>query len=607
MSLAPQSLPQVDKYELVEELGHGGMATVYRARDKRLGREVALKIIHRHLRESAEVSARFVSEARAVAMLRHPNIVEVYDVSDEGESERYLVVELVEGTTLRKLLQERGHLPPEVGAAIGIQIAGALAHAHEKGVIHRDVKPENILVPRDLKSHDTGTEKPQVIVKMTDFGIAKLLDAQGVTSTGQVLGSPAHMAPEQIEGSSVDERADVFGLGVMLYECMTGRLPFEGSNPAQVLRRVLEGSFAAADRVRPTVGGQWARIIGRALAHEPEGRFRYARDLQKALGDELLRVGINGEELLAEYLADPDAVTAKYADRVVPRLVSNARQARKARQGRAAADDFNRALAYQPQDKALLAEVAKLARFQGLKLWGVRAFFSLLALTVVGIGIYRWVKQSDLSAVEKPGAVAQVRELASRATHQGGKVPEGAAPATSDVNIQVASPRGSGRSGVSERARPKLASTRAVKIVVSGPQNPTVKVDGQEVEWFGRQFQLTTGPHTFEFVPPNEICCVGAVKITRNIEPSVDPNSELIVSGKIELRPATLTLQAPLGVQASCGQLGELVAQESRQLTMDKPVVEGHCTVFPPQGSALAPKRIDVTLRAGERLAIPWP
>src|SRR5258708_2128874 len=196
------------------------MATVYRARDRRLGREVAVKLIHPHLRESVEVGARFASEARAVARLHHPNVVEVFDVSDEDESERYLVVELIRGITLRVVLAVQKTLSAELTACIGLEIAGALAHAHAQGIGHRDVKPENVLV--DLSPDSSGpSDRPldAVRIKLTDFGIAKLLDAQGVTSTGQVLGSPAHMAPEQIEGGEVGPRADVFALGVMLYEC----------------------------------------------------------------------------------------------------------------------------------------------------------------------------------------------------------------------------------------------------------------------------------------------------------------------------------------------------------------------------------------------------
>src|SRR5579863_7760978 len=141
-------LPDLAKYEVLEEIGHGGMATVYRALDKRLAREVAVKVIHPHLRDSREVVERFSTEAKAVAKLRHPNIVEVYDVSGPDDAEQYLVVELVRGTTLRALLAKHGALPPEIAASIAILLLDALAHAHASGVVHRDIKPENVLIER---------------------------------------------------------------------------------------------------------------------------------------------------------------------------------------------------------------------------------------------------------------------------------------------------------------------------------------------------------------------------------------------------------------------------------------------------------------------------
>jgi len=207
MKLAHDMKPQLDKYELISVLGHGGMATVYLARDRRLGRNVAVKIIHPHLRDDLEIGARFVREARVVAKLHHPNIVEVFDVSEPGELERYLVVELVEGSSLRKFLAENGRMPAKIAAAMAIEIADALEHAHQNGVIHRDIKPENVLIA------DKGSGR----VKITDFGIAKILDAQGVTVTGQVLGSPSHMAPEQIEKPLlVDHRAMACGAGELI-------------------------------------------------------------------------------------------------------------------------------------------------------------------------------------------------------------------------------------------------------------------------------------------------------------------------------------------------------------------------------------------------------
>jgi serine/threonine-protein kinase len=349
-------LPQLAKYEVVEEIGHGGMATVYRAKDPRLGRDVAIKLIHRHLRDSTEIAARFTTEAQAVAKLRHPNIVEVFDVSGDDDDERYLVVELIRGRTLRALLKEQGALPPEVAACLAVELLSALAHAHEEGIVHRDVKPENVLI-------EMGHKGDAVKVKLTDFGIAKLLDEKGVTSTGQVLGSPAHMAPEQIEGGAVDARSDVFGMGVLLYECMVGHLPFEGNNPAQVLRRVLDGQYPQAELELPVVGKKFSLILDQALAHQQDERYATAEAMRDALLGELKRLGVTDPKAeLRAYLEAPAEYVTEHAKRMVQSLVALGATARKEQRVLDAAADYNRALAYAPNDPSLLKIVSGMHR-----------------------------------------------------------------------------------------------------------------------------------------------------------------------------------------------------------------------------------------------------
>jgi len=427
--------PHLAKYEILGEVGHGGMATVYRAMDKRLGREVAIKVIHPHLRDSSEAVARFHAEARAVAKLRHPNIVELFDISEPDEPEQYLVAELVRGTTLRKVLESSRAMPAEVAAALAVELLEALDHAHRAGVIHRDVKPENVLLaptaaitssadvavagasgsglsisPERRQQAPALAATDRVVVKLTDFGIAKLLDAQRVTSTGQVLGSPAHMAPEQIECGAVDARADVFGMGVLFYECTIGHLPFDGSNPAQVLRAVLEGRYAEARMEQPTIGGRWSALIDRALAHAPADRFADAGTMRDALLSELERLGLSspGRELAA-WFDDPVAYEKKHMAAMVDRLCALGDDARKSGDVLSAADDYNRALALAPTDARLVRIVAGMKRAEARARFFRRAGVAIVVAAsalAVALGAGRFLRthvpNTDHSARQAP-------------------------------------------------------------------------------------------------------------------------------------------------------------------------------------------------------------
>lgn len=614
--IAPaEQVPRLDKYEIVEEIGHGGMAMVYRAWDRRLHRDVAIKIIHRHLRENTEVAARFVSEARAVAKVKHPNIVEVYDVSDQDEPERYLVVELVRGTTLRKLLQRHGHMPAEVAAALVIEVAAGLEHAHRQGVIHRDVKPENVLVELPSTTAISGRDSAEVTsearnarIKITDFGIAKLLDGQGVTSTGQVLGSPAHMAPEQIEGGDVSARSDVFGLGVLLYECLVGALPFDGKNPAQVLRRVLDGKYTPADRARPTVGLALSRILDGALAHEASERYESAERFARELGLELARLGFDDPRReLAEYLVDPDAYRASYEPRVVARLVERGRAARKERDMPLAAACFNRALAFRPDDVELLAQVAGLARMQRMKrlafrLGGIAAMSAVLGFAAFGLS--RALRQPPTSP---PGARNAPREAEVSAVSA--PKPEARAPAVVEPEAkeptqpQRASRRAQGAAEAEARRKAAASPPQQIRKVMiqAEPGNVRVRVNGEEIKWFGSALSLPIGEHTFEFIPGDDTCCVGAITKRVMIEPGTDVQQ---VRGKLEYRPASIVFPEPKGAVASCGLLGDFTAPGHREVPMEKADYRVSCRISPPQGSGGDMKTIDVRLKPGREFVL---
>jgi tRNA A-37 threonylcarbamoyl transferase component Bud32 len=572
------------------------MATVYRARDRRLGREVAVKIIHRHLRENREVALRFDSEARAVAKLKHPNIVEVYDVSDPDEDERYLVVELVPGTTLRKLLTTETRLPVEVAAALGVELAEALEHAHSLGVVHRDVKPENVLI-RAMED-----ERDLAPVKITDFGIAKLLDAQGVTSTGQVLGSPAHMAPEQIEGGDVTGRADVFGLGVLLYEAMVGRLPFDGKNPAQVLRRVLDGTFTPADRAEPTVGVAYAAILARALAHLTQNRYASAAELALELRAELLGFGIEhpAREIQA-FLSDPAHYRREHEAKVVARLREQARALRESRDIPGAAACYNRALAYRPDDAELIGAASTLSRSAKTRRIAERAVGTLVGIAAVAgvvVAVARLsqrqpphpaeIKKPDASAAVPVAATALAKDRASAEA-----VAQGPAPPVRRA------PRSIPRQPPPEAAPSIADGVGRVRVVLAGPASATVRIDGAEVPWFGKVHELTPGEHSFEFVAPNEQCCERGKTIRVRVPVSEGPDDVQVVQGRIEFRPATLDLRGPPGSAASCGPLGEFPVPSQRLIPMTSAERGVSCKLLPPPGSTEPPKEFDVTLRPG--------
>lgn len=594
MAGVAERAPELGKYELLEEIGHGGMASVYRARDRRLGREVAIKLIHPHLRQNPEVATRFISEARTVAKLRHPNIVEVYDVSENSEAERYLVVELIRGVTLRQLLSRLQRLPVEVAVGVALELSQALEHAHAEGVIHRDIKPENVLV--ELQHNSEGP--PTVRVMLTDFGIAKLLDAQGITSTGQVLGSPAHMAPEQIEGSSVDVRADVFGLGVLLYECLVGHLPFDGKNPAQVLKAVLDGTFLPADKEHPEVGARFAGIVSKALARDMERRYDSVTALAKALRYELQQLGFESVlDEVAQLVDNPDRYLESYPTRLAERLSNAGGQARKKRQMAIAAQHFNRALAYRPGDPELIARVTGLRRYRQLRRaarWVVMVVGVGAAVVLVGWQVVRLQRALFTPVVQNTQpepALAARRDPTVRT-----------APSVEAIADAVRSPKLLPRLGV--RPPQKKLPPRLVGVRITGAMGGSLKIDGQAKEWFGVQHELEPGEHLFEFVPPDDTCCVPQVQRVLIKE----GEGVQRVVGHLGFRDAVLLASSEPALEVRCPTLfaGTLRTPGEISVPMAGGSATGNCNVTPLSEGSVPVKKA-VTLRAGQTTLLPWP
>ncbi len=249
-----------ERYELEELVGTGGMSSVYRAHDRLLERDVALKVLHPQFTADTDYVERFRREARSVARLSHPNIVTVID-RGEQDGRQFIVFEYVRGENLKTLLQRVGPLPEEEAVRLALQIARALGFAHDNGLVHRDVKPQNVLLNGDGQA------------KVTDFGIARSLDVGGLTQTGTVMGTSDYIAPEQARGSQVDAQSDIYSLGAVLYELLTGEVPFPGDNfVAVALRHINEPPPSVRER-RPDVSPRLDAVIRRAMAKEPRDRF----------------------------------------------------------------------------------------------------------------------------------------------------------------------------------------------------------------------------------------------------------------------------------------------------------------------------------------------
>lgn len=366
----------VDHYELHEELGRGGMATVYRATDLRLHREVALKLLHAHIADQPDSRARFIREARAGARLRHPNILHIYDFSGEAEKVGYLATELIDGPTLREMNARDLRAYPELAACLLLILARALDHAHTAGVIHRDIKPENIMIDR--------AGRPRLM----DFGLARVRDTQRMTVTGTLMGSPAHMAPEIVEGGDYDGRVDIFALGTVLYFLCTSHLPFEAENPASLLRKILEGEYTPAIDHNERVLSPLNDIIDRMLARDPDDRFPDAKTLADALEAFLNDVGVElPNRAFQEWWTQRDAFFETWTPSLISAVEQRAVDA--AEQGRAAIpealDWTNRLLTLDPQSDVghdLLIRISTQSSHAALRR---RIALTLLMMTAVAL------------------------------------------------------------------------------------------------------------------------------------------------------------------------------------------------------------------------------
>ncbi|HSR97816.1 MAG TPA: protein kinase [Kofleriaceae bacterium] len=486
------------RYDLGDELGEGGMATVFRARDRELRREVAVKVLFPHLARRSEVVRRFQREARAAAGLEHPNILRIYDVGGgEGDDPPYIVMELIRGRTLLAEIEQRGAMLAEVAACIGALLGDALAAAHAAGIIHRDVKPANVLIA------------PGGRLLLADFGVARLETEDSlVTRTGALLGTPAYMSPEQASGDVTTARSDVYSLGATLYQLATGSLPYSGS-PAKVISLIAAGALVPPVRRRPSCGPDLSRLVERAMATDPTSRPQSAT----AFAAELRALAATGglgdpTEELSAYFEDPEAFLHARTKAVVTAVVAAARSAiTEARLPRAMAL-ADRASALAPDDPGVNALVARVTEGGRLSRRNRALAVAGLSLALVGGGAalsWRMLSSSagatalDARAPDAEPTIAQTQPSVPTVPEPPGVTPEprdaqidhaiddtatdAAAIASRALDARVDPPRGGRASAAAPSTHAGRPSDAAVPLPSAAPvvPGPTAAIDAGAV------------------------------------------------------------------------------------------------------------------------------
>ena len=368
---------------------------VYRGFDQRMKRTVAVKVLYPYLAIKRQNQVRFQREAEVVANLDHRNVVRIYDYSGIDSDDNYIVTEFIEGDTLKRFAADRDIVIPEVGAMMVREIAAALGHAHDRGVIHRDVKPENVMI----------TEKG--VLKLMDFGIAQIKDVQQMTVTGTMIGSPAHMSPEHIEGRSLNHRGDIFSLGTVLYRLCVGKLPFSGSTAHALLKQILEVNYRPAVHVNPAIGTELSGIIDRCLRREPDERYQSCAELRLELDHYLGQMGFEDvPQELSSFFADPVGYQAVAGERLVELILKRART--QGRSGKLARSLrlYDRALCLAPGRDDIVDEIEKVRRRGETRRFLVRYIAPFLALAVVAGSGWLLLRNPDFWGAGPPAELA---------------------------------------------------------------------------------------------------------------------------------------------------------------------------------------------------------
>lgn len=576
------------------------MAVVYRAHDEMLKREVAIKVLHPHLLAEPESKARLEREARAVAKLQHDNIVQIFDYSGGAESTSYIVTEFIDGLTLKQFLAKQTIPLPEVAAVIAAEVGHALAHAHSLGILHRDIKPDNVMVRKDG------------VLKLMDFGVAQIVDLERMTVTGQLLGSPAYMAPEVLEGKTLDFRTDVFSVGIMLYQLATGSLPFTGRNPHEVLKRIAEGCFADPRTLNRLIGDRLARIMSRAMAKNPLDRYRKIEDMVDDLRGYVGEAGLHDTTAEAKaFFTGPDVYGKELAPRVVRALVETGRREKAEQHLARALEVWNRALALDADNIDVLRELARLEGRRRLQRSAV--FFGVAGLMAVLVWGAFQLAQTDTPVVadtsvrtpgarkvaspepvrQPPVAALQAVEPTKRTAPQmpaAGRPKPVSNPATPVANLRVAA-------GPIAVAKPVIEKVQ----FTLGPRPPNVDifVDGKFWGEYGPDKKTLAlewdRTHTVEF--RNDRCC-----LRKSIDVGPDtfrpPDDHLIA--KLDLKMGNVTVK----VEPASGSAKIMLSEVGKERPWQTTARAGERVPVPFDASDEIRKSLQVMVLAGDKPVI---